>query len=437
MKKIIGKSMGFLYSFSIRLLGLFFQFALSIAVARLLGTAGAGIYSIYTSWFNLLSNAVSFGLPQYAIRHISILHAEKKPRQIKEFIIYSLKFFLFSGLISIIVFYTFGNELAQIAAGGAANGYILKLSAVAATVFIILKFFSEILKSINKLNIAMLIESLLLPFFLVVSLYLLSNSSISDKPQAFLNIHIGILLILSCISWLLCKHELHSLEENKSTTTSSVVPESVNFKKLVPFWLSSILGMWFLSMPLLFAPVFSDIHDTGIFSSAYRLITVIVNVMMVLSGIYGPRFARNYNNKNYALLYEDLKKTAYISMGMFLPLFLIFMIFPSEILGIFGADFRAGAHWLQIMAAGQLIYSATGLVGLLLNMIHKEKLELMLLVLSSVLMVIMMLILGYLYSITGIAIAFAVGLAFKNLVSLFFAHSILKKLIATHINHSA
>jgi hypothetical protein len=49
----------------------------------------------------------------------------------------------------------------------------------------------------------------------------------------------------------------------------------------------------------------------------------------------------------------------------------------------------------------------------------------------------MMLILGYLYSITGIAIAFAVGLAFKNLVSLFFAHSILKKLIATHINHSA
>ena len=85
--------MGFVYSFSIRLLGLFFQFALSIAVARLLGTAGAGIYSIYTSWFNLLSNAVSFGLPQYAIRHISILHAEKKPRQIKEYIFYSLKFF--------------------------------------------------------------------------------------------------------------------------------------------------------------------------------------------------------------------------------------------------------------------------------------------------------------------------------------------------------
>lgn len=282
----------------------------------------------------------------------------------------------------------------------------------------------------------MLIESLLLPFFLVVSLYLLSSTSIDDKPQAFLNIHIGILLILSCVSWLLCKHELHALEDNKSATASSTLNESVNFKKLIPFWLSSILGMWFLSMPLLFAPVFSDIHDTGIFSSAYRLITVIVNVMMVLSGIYGPRFARDYNNKNYAVLYEDLKKTAYISIGMFLPLFLIFMIFPKEILSIFGPDFSAGAHWLQIMATGQLVYSATGLVGLLLNMIHKEKLELMLMVLSSVLMLTMMLVLGYLYSITGIAIAFAVGLAFKNLVSLFFAHSILKKLIAVNITHS-
>ena len=35
MKKIIGKSMGFVYSFSIRLLGLFFQFALSIAPSKL------------------------------------------------------------------------------------------------------------------------------------------------------------------------------------------------------------------------------------------------------------------------------------------------------------------------------------------------------------------------------------------------------------------
>ena len=44
------------------------------------------------------------------------------------------------------------------------------------------------------------------------------------------------------------------------------------------------------------------------FSSAYRLITVIVNVMMVLSGIYGPRSHVKLQQQNYALLYEDLKR---------------------------------------------------------------------------------------------------------------------------------
>ena len=71
--------MGFVYSFSIRLLGLFSVRSEhrcgEIALARL-----ERVFIRYTSWFNLLSNAVSFGLPQYAIRHISILHAEKETK---------------------------------------------------------------------------------------------------------------------------------------------------------------------------------------------------------------------------------------------------------------------------------------------------------------------------------------------------------------------
>lgn len=426
MKKILSKSKNFIHSFSIRVAGLFFQFLLSILVARFLGTAGSGIYSIYTSWFNLLSNFIALGLPQFCIRNVSILFTHQKYIEIQNFIRHSFKIFSITGFLFISVFYLFGEEIAHKIAGGETQGYILKLSAVAATAFIFLKFLSEILKSINRLNTAMLIESLILPLMLVVSLYFINISSVIDKSTFFLITHIVIMVVLSYVSWLTCQKSLKSADQSADQEHTP----TVRMKTLIPFWLSSILGMWFLSMPLLISPIFSTLHETGVFSAAYRLITIIVNVLMVLSGIYGPRFARNYNSKNYAQLYHDLKITAYISMACFAPLFVVFIFYPTEILGIFGPDFTEGASWLQIMALGQLVYSATGLVGLMMNMIHKEKLELALMSISAAVMLTMMLMLGYLHGMTGIAIAFACGLAFKNLISLFFVRKMLKNLIS-------
>ena len=54
---------------------------------------------------------------------------------------------------------------------------------------------------------------------------------------------------------------------------------------------------------------------------------------------------------------------------------------------------------------------------------------------SSVLMVIMMLILGYLYPSLALRLHSQWASHSKILFLYFFAHSILKKLIATHINH--
>lgn len=423
--KTYEKSKKFLLLFFIRFTGLFLQFALNIIIARLLGTAGAGIYSVYTSWFNLISNLISCGLPQLSMRSVSVLYSEKKFFEIIYFIKKSSLVFIALGLLSFLVFLVFGTEAAEWLSGGGANAHVLQLSAIAAIAFVFLRFLSEILKAVNKINTAMTIDSFFLPLLLVIAIYAIDYFASHSKIDYFMAAHIGILVLLSYISWVHCKKEVCQQDSNPVHKHHSFI----NKKALVSFWLSSILGMWFLSMPLLVAPAFSSIHETGIFSASYRLITIIVNVLNILAGIYGPKFARNYNTKNYPELYKDLKLTAYISIAAYIPLFLVFIFLSDPILRIFGDDFVAGSTWLHIMALGQLIYSATGLVGLMMNMIHREKMELLIMVVCSVGMFILMLVLGYFYSITGIAFAFAAGLAMKNLVSFYFVRKILKSLI--------
>ena len=406
-----------------------FQFGLGIAVARFLGASGSGIYSIYTSWFNLLSNVMALGLPQLCTRKVSILFSQNNSDHIRKFAYFSFKIFAGISIPVVIVFYILNPHIASIFADGEEQGYILKLSAIAASAFIFLKFTSEMLRAMNKLNTAMAIESLTLPFLLTSAVYVIYLLPIEDKPTYFLITHISFLFFLSGVSWLLCNHQLNKIQKQSAHLADSEFSAPAK-NTLFTFWLSSTLGIWFLNMPLLIAPIFSDLHDTGIFSAAYRLITVIVNVMMVLSGVYGPKFARGFNEKNYQLVWADLKKTGRISFAMFIPLFVAFFAVPEQILSMFGPDFAAGADWLRIMAVGQLIYSATGLVGLALNMMHQERLEMILMFISASVMLILMLVLGNFYDITGIAIGFAFGLTFKNTVSLFFARKLLKNLIS-------
>jgi preprotein translocase subunit SecF len=64
----------------------------------------------------------------------------------------------------------------------------------------------------------------------------------------------------------------------------------------------------------------------------------------------------------------------------------------------------------------------------MMNMIHQEKTELGVMAVSAFFMLTLMLVLGNLYAITGIAIAFSVGLAFKNLASLYFVRKFLAEL---------
>jgi len=97
-------------------------------------------------------------------------------------------------------------------------------------------------------------------------------------------------------------------------------------------------------------------------------------------------------------------------------------------LSFFGEEFLQAKNILFILAIAQLINSATGLVGYFLIMIHHEKIELGALLLSFIFMLPLMILLGNSYGIIGVTTAYALGIAFKNCLSLLLALYFIRQL---------
>ena len=102
---------------------------------------------------------------------------------------------------------------------------------------------------------------------------------------------------------------------------------------------------------------------------------------------------------------------------MSLPAFAVCVVFPHELLAIFGHRFVVGASVTIILAGGKLIDSATGPCGLMLNMSGRPGLSLIDNVVALVLNVGLNVWLIPRHGIVGSAWAWAVSLAVVNVTA--------------------
>src|SRR5690606_19957885 len=98
-----------------------------------------------------------------------------------------------------------------------------------------------------------------------------------------------------------------------------------------------------------------------------------------------------------------------------LPLYLLVMMYPEWVLGIFGPGYTEAALLLQILATGQFINLVTGPVELALTMSAFETANLRLTIGASSLSMIGLLVLVPNYAAVGVAFAVGGAIAVHNL----------------------
>lgn len=177
--------------------------------------------------------------------------------------------------------------------------------------------------------------------------------------------------------------------------------------------LSSIAHAW---ADVLLLGIFLSARDVGVYVVATRLV--------LLSGIFiepiniavAPRIADLYQRKELAVLSGIYSMVAGWFIRLSLPGFIALLLYPRELLGLFGSDFTAGAGVTRLLAFGILIYAITGPCGFMLTMSGRVGVQFVYNFLALALNIGLNLALIPRVGILGAGIAWMVSLSLNNLV---------------------
>ena len=123
-----------------------------------------------------------------------------------------------------------------------------------------------------------------------------------------------------------------------------------------------------------------------------------------------------------------MKRSQLATAGAYLPFLLVFFIFPEQVLGLFGPEFRDARSLLFVVVIAQGINCATGMGQWFLTMTKAEGLMVRISSLTLILMLGLIVLLGSSYGALGVAWAFAIGHATKSVTALLVSFALIARL---------
>lgn len=415
----------FLYLFFLRALGIGLTFSLNLFVAHFLKIDSAGefftLFSIIT-FFGLIGTS---GLCDGILKiwpKTTIEFDEKTSDSIA--IIMCLCVLMFSSLLSIIVWG--GSEFIEY------NTY---------SIFFIIPLFSlnqfvgYCFQSRGKSHIAVIIINICYPLlfliFCTIEIYPFSQDMTVGKMID--NLFFSLLLTGFCsISFFYFYVSSARLSDILKDKKRLICLLKFRYKELISFGVilfCNTIVQW--SAPIL-ANVFVTSENVALISVCIRIGAFISFFMVSLNIIYAPLFSKIYAKGDFDSFNTIvLKSTRSIFIFSFPTVIFVFLFSPF-LLSFFGENYVQASLLLKIITIGQLVNIATGSVAFILTMTGHENIFRNIIISNSCLMVLLILLLGCLFGVIGVAIAISISLMYQNVLSVYFV----KKKIGINVLNS-
>ena len=171
---------------------------------------------------------------------------------------------------------------------------------------------------------------------------------------------------------------------------------------------------------------FRSAGEVGVYAIVGRLLNPATLVSTAVGQMFGPRIAAEDARGDRQTLTTMLKRVTYWNTTVSAPFFALMCVLPVPLLALFGSHYTAGAAALVILAAGQLVNTAAGPLGQVINLSGRPYITLANNGLVGGINIAVALVLIPRYGMTGAAIATASALTFVNLIKLVEVQVLLK-----------
>lgn len=401
-------------TFVLRIINAFFSFITAILLARILGAKGYGFYAYSLTIVGLFSSPFATGLLQLLTRTTAIYQTNKSYSLMHGLMIRSSQLAIILPLALILLAYAIGKLYPQ-------NISALNLSTF--TLALPLIFFACLiadlqgfLRGLKKIVWSQVPENIIRPAFFILAL-ILANTALKEKLDAnqvmLLQLCAAIAGFLACLLIFFRNLPINIGKEKATFETRRWIGE------YIPFILIGSLQIINNRADIIVLGFFKDATSVGNYRVATRLADFLSFVLMAFYTTLGPSIVEMYQEKRLDELKKMMSNSARVVTVLVTGAFLFLLLWGKGILiYVFGADFSFSYHPLMILAFGQIINAACGLVGLMLNMAGFERITVITLGITALLNICLNIILVPLYGINGAAIANVISMATWNIVLL-------------------
>jgi O-antigen/teichoic acid export membrane protein len=346
------------------------RFGLAVLLARLLGADGYGLYNLALSVATLVSILPPLGLDTALVRYTAAKADQTDWAVIRANVWFVLRMSLAVSVLISVVLVAVAGPIASSIFHEPRLVSLLAISALLVPTMVLNVQLGAALQGAGRIDLAVLAEQFAQP---VVRGCLIGALAL-----------IGLTVPLALLVWALASYVATALLmlfverivklRQRVAGTRAQAGELLRFS--IPVFLSNVIGKVGTSFQTILLGVLTTANAVGIFAVAsnVNLIGNLFHASLVSAAM--PLFARSQARGDVASLRRLYQATSKWSFGFNLPIFLVLVIFPGQILAIFGPEFATAELPLATLAGANLVNAATGMSGAVLDMTGHTMLKL-------------------------------------------------------------
>lgn len=354
---------GSLFEFGIR-------FVIAFLLARLLGATEYGMYNLAISTAVIVASIAALGMDDGMIRYIAMMASKQDEKGVWGTLQIGIGIGIITSFLAGAVLFLLAEPISLYIFHDPELVPLLKLFSFIVPPLTMSNILVGATRGFKRMDYSALAENVIQ---FVIRLALIAALALIGLNVMMASAVFGLSELAATVALLYFLHKQFSfkrpLREARHDTRGI-------FNFAIPFWLSGMLSKFRKNIQAILLGTFNTVTSVGVFAivSSINLVgrisyqSIIASVKPFLAELHTQG-----NIKQMGQLYQTTTRWTLITN---LPIFLIMVLYPAQLLNIFGESFVAGSSALIILAFAELANAGTGICGSIIDMTGYTKLKL-------------------------------------------------------------
>jgi len=357
--------------------GSVFRYFFVMILARWVGPAYLGVFSLATAIMRLTEVIAKAGLDVGVLKYVSEKIGENKNDEIRGIISSSIKMGMILSLFVSIMLIVFSRWLAiSLFSSTELLRTVLICNAIAIPFSVSMIIIASATQAFKLLKYKSFVINIFVPLISLLSMIIglqISNEVAISIPILFSSIS-GCVLIAFFLSKLIKKNISPYAKINLiKLIRSEFSVELLKFS--YPLMFVTIIGTAMHWMDIYMLGFFYDNTTVGMYHPPARTAGLMRMILIAFMGIFSPILTELYSNNDRKGMVHVYHLVVRWIMTLALPLFLLIILFPKKVMFLFGPQFQESYMILSILTTAVLIQTFIGIGGPTLTMTGYPKIN--------------------------------------------------------------